>query len=565
MCLIQDDERHIQHSNSIEPDIMHPALSSSQEQPPTFHYRPSGPLPTQLLDHATVCLEEELFSPAFDLLTSTLTAGSDGTRLALIPPPQYFSLAATIALHPGFTTRTTSQDKLDAGNDASRYLLQAAKVVGPRNADFTTAFKFVPRSTAPLRKKRQPRSARASDITNSSGNSNDDGDEDHQPGRIESQYLTRESLWENADDFWAMVGWAFNCSVAHPPRWERWKLFLTFILDVMESDLEERIQIGGVGKSLLAWYLDPIGEGRNSKRRVMRAVLADGRPKCLAEFKEIWRNETKPPKVPKDVEEVGRKKGKLDLEKGEFGDYFDDSDEESAGHRTSRSTTARASRAQEESEDDSRLRKRRKTPRPSEESTNPMSLGDAVSLHLRQRLLAVLLRYCTTNPQSFLDSEDLFDLYTEFLRPLPLAVFRSLVLPPHRLLDPHEQSSLNQMLLRPLISSSAPEYNANALTQEDFERHFAPFPAHVTNVVDNAKVALLVEDLLMLLWRSGTLERTEGLGKVIREGINARREKVAQGGGRKTGARAVEEEDAANAMRWSGERMLGLLGMLEEG
>ena len=64
--------------------------------------------------------------------------------------------------------------------------------------------------------------------------------EDDKPDALRSKYANKESLFRNADDFWAMFGWAMNCSVAHKPRWYRWNLWLDFVLDVLERDLISR-------------------------------------------------------------------------------------------------------------------------------------------------------------------------------------------------------------------------------------------------------------------------------------------------------------------------------------
>lgn len=291
----------------------------------------------------------------------------------------------------------------------------------------------------------------------------------------------------------------------------------------------------------------------------MRAVLAEGTPKSLAEFPEIWRHETKPPKQKQDVRLS--KKRKLDLENNEFGDYYDHSDEESPGTSTrrSRSTTAlptaQPSRAGSDDSDES--------DEDSDEVPSPPGTeiyGGTESIHLRQRILALLTLFSTKNPDAFLDTEDLFDLYTEFLRPLPLPVFQQFVLPAKPWLGAISQASLNQMLLRPLLVATAPPYRENALTQREFEVHYAQFAANSTGAVDNAKVSLLVEGLMRLLWKQrGKLETTEKLRGLVRQGIEARREKVAFDGRRKVGVKRKMEEEASVMMECSAERMLMLL------
>jgi len=354
------------------------------------------------------------------------------------------------------------------------------------------------------------------------------------------------------------------------------------MLDVLENDVALRssaskgADVNGEEDSLLAQYLRPIGEGRNSKRRVMRAILADGSSKSLSEFAEVWRQETRPPKHSRHDDELTApittaKRRKLDLQNGEYGDYFDESDQDTPSTSTgptprSRSTTSfpnllqpntTASPAAEESSEDE-LSVAQQTPQTNLTTAN---YGDTTSLNLRRRLLALLTTNSTLHPHAFLDTEDLFDLFTEFLRPLPLQIFAAFLSPPKPYLSPSLAVSLNQMLLRPLLAATAQQYNENALSQAEFEVHYAPFPANSGGAEDNAKVSLLVEGLLRLLWSSGMLSLTARLRVVVETGIKARRERVVFDGRRKVGTRAVRDEEAGVVLKCSAEKMLMVLDM----
>ena len=550
-----------------------PPSSIPQSRPRKSQSCTAKPLPVQLLDQCTVCFEEQLFSQGFSLLSSALTSGTGSCVEAHIPPTQHLGLAATLIVHPQFTTRTTSPDKQDAADDAFFYLRNVSRLLGTRRSGLDKAFQFGDAAAASKRGKRAR--TRVSDVASD--------DEDDKLGRIRSVYVEKESLWTSSEDFWCTVGWAFNCAVTHPHRWERWKLWLDLTLHILEDDLEVRlpeatkayVELGSTAairevlqNSMLAQYLSPIGEGRNNKRRLMRAILTDGKSKSLAEFPEIWRHETKPPKQQQDVHLSKRRK--LDLENGEFGDYFDDSDEESPGTSVRRSrsvtafSTAHPSRAASESDDESDNDSNgAKTPNTTELPNGVEAFGGIEAIHIRQRIMALLTIFCTKNPDAFLDTEDLFDLYTEFLRPLPLAVFQQFVLPTKPWLGPNSQASLNQMLLRPLLVATAPAYNENALTQDEFEVHYARYAANSTSAVDNAKVSLLIENLLRLLWSSGSLQATQKLRRLVEQGIAARKEKAAFDGRRKVGVRVKADEEAIAMMECSGERMLTILDIAE--
>ena len=467
------------------------------------------------------------------------------------------------------TTRTTSKEKQTAADDALRYLRHVNTLTPADESGLTKALQF--RDANSSRSKRA-RTRHSGDI------SSDDEHED--PGRIRSNYAQKDSLFANAEDFWAVVGWAFNCSVAHKNRWDRWRLWLEFVLDVLEDDLDSRHRQARaspqdrdevLSKSLLAYYLAPfVDQGRNPKRRIMRAILADGTQPSMNLFPSVFTNETLPPKVKQDTK-LGAKRS-LDLDQGDFGDYFDsDSDsnttpgpQQKSGRISTRHSSTNLSRQDSPASPS--------TPQPPPTSSTPLSShGGSESLHLRLRLLALLTTISSLSSSLFLDPEDLFDIYTEFLRPLPLPIFSFFVLPNPtssgartRTIDANSLASLIQMLLRPLLSSAAPVSNANSLTAESFATHFAPFAANVSSVGENAKVGICVEGLLRLLWTEGVLgnaddEVRRAVKEAVHEGIKVREEKAGGDGRRKSAGKSAEDW---RFLVVGGERMGSLLEMI---
>lgn len=357
------------------------------------------------------------------------------------------------------------------------------------------------------------------------------------------------------------------------------------MLDVLEDDLDSRHRQAKaspedrdkvLSKSLLAHYLAPfVGQGRNTKRRIMRAILADGTQPLMGQFPSIYPNETLPPKAKQETK-LGAKRS-LDLDQGDFGDYFDsdsDSNNSPGGPQPKSARTSTRNSSHNLSAQDSPASP--STPQqPSTPSTSSslFSHGGPESLHLRLRLLTLLTTLSTLAPSLFLDSEELFDLYTEFLRPLPLPVFSFFILPSNTTssprgkgkaagLDPNSLASLIQMLLRPLLSSSAPVSNANSLTAEQFASHFAPFAANVGSVGENARVGICVEGLLRLLVLEGVLagdEVRKGVGEAVEEGIKAREEKGSADGRRKSSGKG---EEGWRCLVEGGERMRCLLEMV---
>ncbi|RMY61019.1 hypothetical protein D0863_11420 [Hortaea werneckii] len=530
-------------------------------------------IPAALLSELLVKLEEGLYQNAFSQLSSLLN--SNNSSAASIPPrtPPYhiIALAATLSVHPRLTTRARDVETTKNADSALDFLRAVGKNCGSRAAGLVQSLVFASASGERTARGQRQRGGRRG-INKPLGMS-EHGAEDSI--KLRNRYSDKDSIWSNAEDFWHVLGWAFNCSILHQKRWKRYLLFLDWMLSALLLDLESNAKHGAADQSILAKYLGSVGEGRNNKRRVMRAILADGSARSTGEFPEIWKNETKPPKR-KAEDELAQmdKKRKLDLEAGEFGDYYIDSDsdlESPAPGSLPRSRSATTLLSVKGSRDPSGDEQRSQSTLGI--SSALASFGGLNCLNLRRQTLDLLVRLSQLSPATFLDTEDLSDLFTEFLRPLPLPVFQQLVFvspcpssnddDTTRGFGINEQSSLDQMLLRPLLASAAPAYHDNCLTQDDFQTHFAPHAANTHSATDNAKVALLVEDLLRLLWRSGNLEWCEDLQTVVERGIEARREKVAFDGRRKKSQRAKEDEEAVAVMEKSGERMLVVLDLVK--
>ncbi|KAI5236203.1 hypothetical protein E4T43_08796 [Aureobasidium subglaciale] len=527
---------------------------TSQSAKKLKKYRPVGASPYELQDIINVYIEEQLFSQAISLLMNTLIAGTDGTvdgrtLPAYVSSHQVLAVAATLAVHPSWTNRSREPESVKIANDALFLLKHVNSIVGAANANFASAFKYLGKLDS------RDRRRRTGDVTI-------DGDDD---GKFQIDLANRGAIWNLAEDFWAVVGWAFNCSCQYPKRWERWIPWLEFMLDALEDDLQERVSTAEplkkdgkeaavntlLSESLIAQYCLTVGDGRAGKRRVMRAILANGCKKDLDEFHEIWKNETKPPKEKKQEELAPRKK--IDFENEEYGDYMDmdesEEEEEDLPSTPKVTTSARHSRK--------RARPSSATPDADGDGEASVSsdYGGYQAIQLRQRLIALLTQISSHYQHAFMEAEDCFDLVTEFIRPLPLDIFTLFVTPSSPWLEPHSHASLCQNLLRPIISSEAPTYHADTMTQIEFEKHFLPYPANYTNYVENARVSLLVEALLRLLFRHSALIVNGSLKKKLDEGIKAREAKARFGGRKLVGLKEAEEEKAVKMLANSAMRM----------
>ena len=302
---------------------------------------------------------------------------------------------------------------------------------------------------------------------------------------IEGELANAGSLWAQAENFWQVVGWSFNCSILYKRRWERWRAWLTYMLDMLEADWEvrERMTIDdALETSLIVRYMDSRRAIAGRERRIVRGIFADGRTKSIAEFGEVWKNETKELKKDTDVRKI---ETKIDIEADNFGDYVEDENQADLEDSASESVTSA-----------------------SDTNNNHTDLfpdvsgflGGMDSIHLRVRLLALLSKVAYYVPESFTDINTLYDLYVEHIRVLPIPAFFLLMSPPTlRHFAPEAANALTQYILRSMIAASAPSPEKDDLSQDTLEIYYLPFAANTNSIIDNTKVSLCVEALLRLL------------------------------------------------------------------
>lgn len=150
---------------------------------------------------------------------------------------------------------------------------------------------------------------------------------------IRGKMAGENSVWRRGQEFWNVLGWAFNCSALYPHRWRWWKPWLEYMVDVLEDDYEERTRLDKesagdsehceyrlLRESLLVSYVAPKASRSSPVRPVMNALFADGSSSSTLIFKEVFNHEAQV--ASKSTKK--RKRG-LDLEKDDFADYADDS------------------------------------------------------------------------------------------------------------------------------------------------------------------------------------------------------------------------------------------------
>ena len=489
-----------------------------------------------------IYFEEGLYCQALSLLTTLLTSGftSHNPLPAFLPPPQYIALVATLAIHPTLTTRAKSLDRIQAANIALRYLRLLLKHAGPVNGNLNEAFSFLGLGLISRRGGNGRRRTTSAGVNLSSNGSEG----------IDTELAKSGSLWARAEDFWQVVGWCFNCSILHQRRWERWSAWLTYMLEVLEADWDAREHGEGDEsreRSLIIKYINSGTTTAGRHRKILRAVFADGRTKSVAEFGEIWHNETKELKKDADIRKAAKK---IDIEADNYGDYMDDEDDGDL----------------EDLPDEA-------TPLPLEQPSQPHdsipnvaeALGGMESITLRLRLLSLLSKVSAVLPNEFTDLNTLYDSFLEHFRSLPLPAFFLLISPTAlRVFTPAAASSLAQYILRSLIAASAPLPHNDNMSQDILETSYLPFAANTSSVVDNTRVSLCIETLLRLVDNHVGLAWTPGLQEAAEKGIRARAAKVRNVKGKKKQTKRGMEGGGECDGMWlagSADRIMGVIEM----
>ena len=459
---------------------------------------------------------------AISLLGGILASGASRRVLTSkpvpIPPPSHLALLNTLIIHPFYTTRTEKHDHLEISSMALGYLRNLLTVVGPINADLRTAFQFIPAPRTGRRTRMPSRgSDNDSDMTDVDSHANED--------RLRGKLANQSSVWSRGNGFWSTIGWAFNCSVVHPRRWTYWKLWLEFMLEVLEADWDERerrdgevpdVKAGADETSktwrhdtLVLMYMDQ-KDGRQGLKGIIKALFADGRGISSSAFPEVFDNE---PRGPRKQSRKRKREEVLDLENGKYGDYFNDDSNSSGGSEPPTPEKLRARRSQNNGQS--------------------ISSGLAESVALRLRLFRLLSAVTFT----MREPSELVRLYEDFARAvqvLPLETFALFIGQRSNPLLPETHITLLKELFRLLLPSSYKDprqVDAEAdakggLTMPMLEQCYAPYPANTVDAEDNAKLSLVVESTMQLLWACEMLEGTDDFGRAVEAGIKAREAKV---------------------------------------
>ncbi|WEW60869.1 hypothetical protein PRK78_006357 [Emydomyces testavorans] len=522
------------------------------KKPTGAKYRPTKPIPFELRQHCGVYFEEQLRTVA--------------SRVAIVPSPEFLALAATFVVHPSTTTRAKTREDERAAGLSLQLLRLTNSLVGPIAAGFDTAFAFTH-----FTKSRSGAKRLADNV---------DG-ETNEIEALNFDLAQRGSLWSRAEDFWHVVGWAFNCAVLHPNRWPRWKLLLEFLCEVLEADWEERLRrVKELEESdrkaarnkrqtilcgsLIYKYFKTSSGVSSRERRMMRAIFADGTSSASNEFREIFHNELK--ELEKESDKPKKREERVNVDDEIYGDYFqcdpDDQEESDSNYQEFRDELPSRPKRQRRTKTDNSgatdvdrnyelLNK--------SHSESLTLLGDLEALALRQRLLAILSAISAAIPEEFMHIDELYLLYVDFMRHLPLPIFQLFVSPSVLLNFPVDaQITLCEMLLERLRENKKSTSEEPYLSQHKMETYFLPCAASTSDVIDNARMSILLESVLRMLSANGLLHVKPSLKAAVEEGILARGEK-AQSDTKKGQSKMRAEEFGWTWLIESGERLTYLV------
>ncbi|KAL7798438.1 major facilitator superfamily transporter [Trichoderma ceciliae] len=516
-------------------------------------YRIARELPHELKEHCQIFLEEQLYTCAINLLNSILGSGVSRTapsgKPASVPPPSHLALLGTIAVHPLHTTRADKPEHLDVSSLALGYLRNVLVVVGPLHADFRTAFQF---RSMPRWNRRAAHTGRGSDSDMSDDDS--EGGHDFLRGRIANE----GSVWVKGQDFWSTIGWAFHCCTLMPHRWRYWKAWLEFMVDVLADDWAERERRdqedyetrGRVGdepttwraESMMVMYMDQRDGRHSGPKAIAKALFAYSGSVSSSSFREVFDKEHKGPR-PRGKKR--KREAVLDLANDKFGDYFDEDESISSGVS--------------------------EPPTPQKQRTKGdgagIGAGMVESIHLRLRLFKLLSAVTYALRRSEIDR--LYEDFAAGIKVLPLDIFALFVSQRSNTLLTETHITLTKELFHSLLPSSYkdprkvdPEGDLlGSLTMPMLEHCYACYPANTIGLEDNAKLSLVVESAIQLLWTCDMMEYTDSFAAAVEKGIVARVKKAQK---KRTGRTKADASDshASNVMDASAERIQILLEVL---
>ncbi|KAJ5574750.1 hypothetical protein N7450_008649, partial [Penicillium hetheringtonii] len=587
-------------------------------------YRISKPLRFELVQHIGIFFEEKLYTQALNLLFNTLASGSYASTECITPLTPHLAIAVTFLVHPATTTRASSSEEKEVAHIALRLLRLLGTLVSPREARLDIAFAFthdqtlrsggryrgdvndnedqVPKEHKPLNIKLGREGSlwsRAEDFW-------------HAVGWTFNCSVLHPERWER----W-QIWLEFMCDVLQDDWNERERILnntppdteittnKTPLRNSGKQSTLKRYQDGPLilRESLLFQYISA-GTGHGKYRRIIRSIFADGSSTAVNEFRQVFPKELKQARSDRKAEKVKKRERDVDIDKEEYGDYLaqDESDDDATAgaeldNDNSQSTSPSAAGARR-SKRTRRGTRNAKDPSDNEHISETAGLDPALALHdvgvsplgglgsldLRKRLLGLLSKVSYQLPTAFMPALDLYHNFIEHIRHMPFPVFQAFISPyilpglveksqkeqrptgdekgTHGQTADAEQTTLCELLLFNMLESAAPQTEQEYLDQDKLEQCFLPFAAANASVVDNAKVSILLEALIVLLAGNGMLKMRPSLEEALQTGIQNRVERATDEI-RRSQAKKQKESLEWSWLMESGDRLLFLMEVLQ--
>ncbi|RKF61886.1 hypothetical protein OnM2_037031 [Erysiphe neolycopersici] len=499
-------------------------------------YRKAKPITHDIHRHCHILFDEGLYINALDFLNNIITTGTarsdNHNRLALTPKPFHIELASILLIHPRYTNQAVLDEEYSQiASRSLNFLRNVLSILGPLHANLVEAFSFsiVTKSNNLLRNKKDYTFLASTDEDELCLNDFDsEGEKDTD---LKCFIANQGRTSRCATDFWHLVGWSFNCSIKYPKRWKYLKIWLEYMLDVLETDFSEREHFesadNGIkeaqeskltSQSIILCYLSHCHGNSSAVRRIMKSIFANGDKDSLKTFPQVFPDETKTPKY-FDRQELKNKHF------NPFEANVLNADFENEPHNFELLPTFKL----EEDKDNVQA------------STHTYGswMGSTEAINLRQRLLTLLSTVAKSSPKNFIAHNDLLVLIYDFIRPLPIPIFTLFISSSKSsFISETLHTSLCQIFLSRLLPKSAPSPKTTIILKnieiDDpqyllmFEECYLPFAAFTSSSHDNAQVSIVLENLLRLFLRKHKCSLTHTFERTLKCGIIAREEGIIQ-------------------------------------
>ena len=171
-------------------------------------------------------------------------------------------------------------------------------------------------------------------------------------------------------------------------------------------------------------------------------------------------------------------------------------------------------------------------------------------------------------PDSFTNISTLYDLYWNVFKPMPIAAFSKFISPsksnpvPGPALISISLLGCSRLISHQAVSKQGfSKHFDDAVTQEILEKLYFPYAANTSSADDNAKLAVLIENLFRHIVTK--CEYTPTLKDAIQKGIVARERQVKTGKRRKDGVDRGDDEEAIMWMKAAGQRLISMANWLD--